>query len=887
MTLINYKLSNRNSLFYCLKTYLNGGLFLFVVFSLLSLGYSNAQQQQMIYTGQLADSSCRKIFTSPQEIENEIEKLKLIPAESSDSDLYLAYRNIGVFYGVTNNNDSALKYLILSEKYATQNSLRKVIAIKNIAIVYRKQANYPLAIKTLEIALKLAVKYDIKIGIAAVYAEMATDFNELGNGSSSILYLLNAIKILSALNRPNDFELAVAKLNLGNTYVNKGKFDFARKLFIDGQKTFKMVGDMANYYLATMNLGICDAKQGKYAAAEAEFIEALNGSQEFQDYEVSAIIKQNLAQLYEVTKMPNKAMTLYKEILKYCIQNNSPNLFHQASCYTGFLNSNGYYYQVLAIQKQLARFDTIVRLDDKSAYYKELGFAYLNLGLKDSANQLFRLAFSYQDTFANTNESDIVNNSQAIYQSQIQEKEIKILEQGVIAQELAATKSVLFSIAFILLVGVLSIYFYYKYKLEKKNKDLIELSFKAEQSEKDALNNAIEKQQLQTKLQDEALNRQQLALNSKTNFVRNISHEIRTPLHAINGVTNLLLLDKFFSEGHKEQIEVLKTQTQLLLNLLNSVLDYDQIERGEIQFQHERFELGLILKELTDTYANEAKNKGIEFSAQLIPEVLGNYLSDGAKIKQVLQNLISNSIKFTEKGQIKLSIIRTETGKNNDTFQFKITDTGKGINIENKKQIFQAFEQADMSNLREKHGIGLGLTISNKLVEGLGGILKIDSIPNIGTSIFFDLILKRETVKDELEAKEKQEGSLIGKKALIVEDMEINAMLMKRYLKNIGCEFRHALNGQLAIEFLKEGDFDFVLMDLQMPVMDGITCTKEIRNLKNTELKNIPIIVISAADEDSIVKEALDAGVNSFVLKPFEFTELTKTILKEIKTGNA
>lgn len=294
-----------------------------------------------------------------------------------------------------------------------------------------------------------------------------------------------------------------------------------------------------------------------------------------------------------------------------------------------------------------------------------------------------------------------------------------------------------------------------------------------------------------------------------------------------------------------------------------------------------------MLKELTDTYANEAKNKGIEFSAQLMPEVLGNYLSDGAKIKQVLQNLISNSIKFTEKGQIKLSIIRTETGKNNDTFQFKITDTGKGINIENKKQIFQAFEQADMSNLREKHGIGLGLTISNKLVEGLGGILKIDSIPNIGTSIFFDLILKRETLKEGLESQEMEQVSLIGKKALIVEDMEINAMLMKRYLKNIGCEFRHALNGQLAIEFLKEGDFDFVLMDLQMPVMDGITCTKEIRNLKNTELKNIPIIVISAADEDSIVKEALDAGVNSFVLKPFEFSELTKTIIKELKAGKA
>lgn len=887
MTCSNYKLSNRNNLFYCLKTYFNGGLFLFVVFSLLSLGYSNAQTQRMVYTGQLSDSSIKKLFSAPQEVENEIEQLKLIPSTAPDSSFYFSNRTIGIYYGVTNNNDSALKYLLLSEKYTPENSLRKVIANKNIAIVYRKMANFSMAFKFLDKALKLALKYNLKIGIAGVYAEMAANYNELGNENSSILYLLNAIKIFTALNKPNDFELAVAKLNLGNTYVNKGKFKFARKLFLEGQKTFKNVGDMANYYLATMNLGICNAQDGKYDDAEKDFKEALLGSEAFQDYEVSCVIKQNLAQLYSVTNNPNKAIVLYKEIIRYCIQNNSPSLFHQAAQYISFLNNKGNYLQALAIQKQLAAFDNAIIIADKAFYFKALAFTYLNLGLKDSANSLFKLAFQFLDSSSNINEDDIVNNSQAIYQSQIQEKEIKILEQEAISKDQAATKSILFSIAFVLLVGILSIYFYYKYKLEKKNKDLIELSLKAEQTEKDALNNAIEKQQLQTKLQDEALNRQQLALNSKANFVRNISHEIRTPLHAINGVTNLLLLDKFLSEGHKEQIEVLKTQTQLLLNLINSVLDYDQIERGEIQFQHERFELGRMLKELTDTYANEAKNKGIEFSAQLMPEVLGNYLSDGAKIKQVLQNLISNSIKFTEKGQIKLSIIRTETGKNNDTFQFKITDTGKGINIENKKQIFQAFEQADMSNLREKHGIGLGLTISNKLVEGLGGILKIDSMPNIGTSIFFDLILKRETLKEGLESQEMEQVSLIGKKALIVEDMEINAMLMKRYLKNIGCEFRHALNGQLAIEFLKEGDFDFVLMDLQMPVMDGITCTKEIRNLKNTELKNIPIIVISAADEDSIVKEALDAGVNSFVLKPFEFSELTKTIIKELKAGKA
>ncbi len=861
---------------------LSRGLIIYLCLILFTSNSSFAQSQQMIYTGQLADSNYKKIFTAPQEIENEIEKLKLIPSNSPDSALFLAYRNIGVFYGVTNNNDSSLKYLILSEQHALPNSLKKVIAIKNIAIIYRKQANYPLAIKTLEGALKIALKYDIKVGIAAVYSDMATNFNELGNESSSVLYLLNAIKILTALNRPNDFELAVAKLNLGNTYVNKGKFNFARKLFIDGQKTFKEVGDMANYYLATMNLGICDARQGIYASAEKDFLEALEGAKAFQDYEVAAIIKQNLAQLYTVIKQPNKASILYKEIIKYCIENNSPNLFHQAGCYTNFLNENGYYHQVLALQKLLAPHDTMVRLDDKSNYYKELGFAYLNLGKKDSADKLLHYAFHFLDSFANQNENDIVNNSQAIYQSQIQEKEIKILEQEALSKDQAATKSILFSIAFVLLVGVLSIYFYYKYKLEKKNRDLVELTLKTEQVQKDALANAFEKQQLQNKLQYEALNRQKLALHSKTNFVRNISHEIRTPLHAINGVSNLLLADKFLSEGHKEQVEVLKAQSQHLINLLNSVLDYDKIERGEIHYQNERFEINAIVKELEAAFAAEAKQKGIEFITNVEPERTGNYLSDEAKIKQVIQNLLSNAIKFTDKGQVTLHIKRIEVGANADTFRFKISDTGTGINVENKKQIFQAFEQADMSNLREKHGIGLGLTISNKLVEGLGGILKIDSEIDQGTDIYFDLILKRETPSDVKVSKSNEVDKLNGRKALIVEDMEINAMLIKRYLKSIGCEFMHAHNGEIALDLIKKHPFDFILMDLQMPVMDGITCTKEIRKLENPLLKNIPIIAISAANEGTIESEAFEAGMTDFVLKPFEFTTLSRVILKAL-----
>jgi len=374
------------------------------------------------------------------------------------------------------------------------------------------------------------------------------------------------------------------------------------------------------------------------------------------------------------------------------------------------------------------------------------------------------------------------------------------------------------------------------------------------------------------------------AAQSKQIFMSTMSHEIRTPLNEVIGITNLLM------QGHPREdqmdfIKTLKFSGNHLLTLVNDVLDYNKMESGKIVFEQTLFNLSDFLEEIMRSYSFRSKAKNLSFDlikdAKLPLEVIG----DQIRLNQILSNLLSNALKFTPHGGIKVSVKElVRTGKQ-VSIEFTITDTGIGIPKEKHSAIFEGYTQASADTTRQYGGTGLGLAICRKLIELQGGELKLESEPDKGSSFSFTITLG---IADETTDKLKPEilenySGLEGKKILVAEDNKINFFVANKFLAGWGVKVTHAVNGKIAIEKLQSEEFDLVLMDLQMPVMDGIEASKIIRNSDNKKIKDIPIVALTAAIMSENHDKIENLHINDYVLKPFKPNDLFERIKKHVR----
>ncbi len=426
-----------------------------------------------------------------------------------------------------------------------------------------------------------------------------------------------------------------------------------------------------------------------------------------------------------------------------------------------------------------------------------------------------------------------------------------------------------------------------KVKFEKRNNELQAMAI----SEMEEANKNLKKAK---NIATEALQTAENANKAKTDFLSNMSHDIRTPMNAIIGIISLIRHNAGDKEKVIEYADKIAISSQHLLGIINDVLDMSKIEAGKTVFKYSDFSILDSIEELNTIFHSQANEKNQSFI--ITKENLKHEWVNGDKVHlmQIFSNLLSNAIKYTQEGGV-IQFIAEESETNSSTYgkyHFIVSDNGMGMSADFKETIFDAFTRAESSVTNKIQGTGLGMAITKNLVESMGGTIEVESEPNRGSS--FEVILNLKIVEnrvvsstEQIEMHETDSDILDGMRFLCAEDNELNAEILMELLKLEGAECTICENGKRILEAFEQsvpGEYDMILMDVQMPVMNGYEATKAIRRSSHEQAKTIPIIAMTANAFSEDMQHTLAAGMNAHISKPVDMKLLKKTI-RNIKLG--
>lgn len=457
--------------------------------------------------------------------------------------------------------------------------------------------------------------------------------------------------------------------------------------------------------------------------------------------------------------------------------------------------------------------------------------------------------------------------------AEIEKTEYEFLKEGkynIVSKD--RTYNLLFILLSALSIFTLAIFFYDIRKNQIKAKLAVE--------EKHALElNAITLT-ADNVIAEESARLSQLAVDAKQNFLSTMSHEIRTPLNSILGFTNVLLKTDL-GEKQKEFVQAIKTSGDSLIFLINDILDLAKVNSGKMTFEKKPFQIIKSITLIQHSFDLIVKEKNLEIVNEYDNSIPEFVVGDSVRLNQIFLNLMSNAVKFTHKGIITVSIKLLSEDEENATIEFAISDTGIGI-AENKiDSIFNVFEQAQIGLSSSYGGSGLGLAIVKQLVESQGGSIGLKSKVGEGSTFSFILTFEKATIKVETETEIiKQDSEITIMKVLVAEDVALNQLLIKSILNDFGFELEVVANGKIAIEKLQTNTYDIILMDLNMPEMNGFETTEYIRN---TMKSKIPIIALTADVTITDLAKCKESGMDDYISKPIDEELLYSKMVELLK----
>jgi len=498
----------------------------------------------------------------------------------------------------------------------------------------------------------------------------------------------------------------------------------------------------------------------------------------------------------------------------------------------------------------------------KMKYQKELFFFYRNSPTPSKAHYYAAEFFQMYNALSLNKNENIV----AQYETELAEKQRETEIQDLKIKRLQQQRNYLTGGVFMLLI-IIGIVLRLRYTLKTKRK-----------LEEKNIQIAAEKENAE-KLRHRAEQSEQF----KQQFLSNVSHEIRTPMNAVVGMTNLLI-DKNPREDQQVYLDGIKKSSGILLHIINDILDLAKIEAGKIELEAIDFSLREVVDQVIQTMYFKAEEKGLSLIRSITESVFDVLTGDPVRLNQILMNLTGNAIKFTDRGSVELRVEQVYPASNSQVMlKFSVTDTGVGIPQDKLGSVFEEFSQANTSDSRRFGGTGLGLTISNHLVSLMNGRIRVESQPGQGSVFSFELAFLPGSA-DKLKLRQNGEmnidGSILdGLSLLIADDNDYNLVVAADTLRSkCHVTIKTAMNGQEAVDLLMENEFDAVLMDVQMPVMNGFEATKYIRNNIPSPKNMIPVIALTASVLRSDLDNCRKAGMNGVIPKPFTATQLIKGV---------